>query len=94
MVTTIQKWGNSQGIRLPKVILEMAELKENDQVKVTVDNDTIVIKKTTRKPRAKVSLEERLEAYYQKPIEEILADEELYTPHEYDWGKPVGREYW
>jgi len=94
MITTIQKWGNSQGIRLPKFILESAELRENDQVDVTVDNESIIIKKTTRKRRARVSLEERLEAYYQKPIDEILAEEELYTPHEQDWGKPVGREYW
>jgi len=94
MVTTIQKWGNSQGVRLPKIILESAALKENDQVVVSVTDDSIIIKKSTRKRRAKVSLEELLEEYYKKPIDEILADEELYTPQEYDWGKPVGREYW
>jgi len=79
---------------LPKVILESVALKENDQVDVIVDDDSIIIKKAARKPRAKISLVERLEEYYQKPIDEILADEELYTPQEYDWGKPVGREYW
>ena len=83
MTTTIQKWGNSQGIRLPKVILELADMKENDPVQVVVENETIVIKKAVRKHRAKVSLAERFENY--------TGD---YQPEEYDWGKPVGREYW
>jgi len=83
MKTTIQKWGNSQGVRLPKVILESAALKENDQVDVIVDDDAIIIKKAARKRRAKVSLEELFENY--------TGD---YQPVEYDWGKPVGREYW
>ena len=34
MCTTIQKWGNSHAIRIPKAILEMAELNENDKVKI------------------------------------------------------------
>ena len=94
MTTTIQKWGNSHGVRLPKVILELADMKENDAVQVVVENDSIIIKKPTRKHRAKVSLTQRLEDYYNRPIDEILADDTLYTPQEYDWGEPVGREYW
>jgi len=83
MMTTIQKWGNSQGVRLPKVILESVELKENDIIDITVENDSIIIKKAARKRRAKVSLEERFKNY----------DGE-YQPVEYDWGKPVGKELW
>ena len=83
MTTTIQKWGNSQGIRLPKVILEMVDFEENEQVDITVRNDSIIIKKSTRRRRAKVSLAERFENY-----------DGDYQPEEYDWGKPVGREYW
>ena len=94
MLTTIQKWGNSQGVRLPRSILEELFLKENDPVEIETKNDSIVIKKASRKRRAKKSIEERLEKFYQKPLEEILADENLYTPKEYDWGKPVGKEVW
>ena len=96
MLTTIQKWGNSQAVRLPKAVLEELALHENDQVEIIVntDDNSIVIRKTTRKRRAKISLEERLEEFYQKPIDDILADETLYTPQEYDWGKPVGKEFW
>ncbi|MCL2351319.1 MAG: AbrB family transcriptional regulator [Firmicutes bacterium] len=74
--------------------METLFLHENDPVEITTENDTIVIKKTTRKHRAKKSLEERLEEFYQKPIDEILADDSLYSPAEYDWGKPAGKEVW
>ena len=43
MYTTIQKWGNSQGVRLPKVILEMANLNENDTVELKVENGKVII---------------------------------------------------
>ena len=94
MVTTIQKWGNSQAVRLPKAILETVLLQENDTVEITAENDAIIIKKTARKRRAKKSLEERFEEFYQRPMDEILADDTLYTFEEVDWGPPVGREVW
>ena len=83
MFTTIQRWGNSQAVRLPKVILESLLLKENDSVEITTENDSIIIKKTTRKRRAKKSLDERFENY--------TGD---YQCTEYDWGGPVGKEVW
>ena len=94
MVTTIQKWGNSQAVRLPKIILDSLLLQENDPVEIVSENDVIIIKRADRKRRAKKSLEQRLEDFYQKPIDEILADETLYKPTEYDWGKPAGNEVW
>ena len=83
MTTTIQKWGNSQGIRLPKTILEIMSLQENDRVEIIVDDNSIVIKKAARKRRAKMSLEERFENYNGD-----------YECIEYDWGVPSGREFW
>ena len=32
MKTTIQKWGNSQGVRIPKAILDTVEWKENEKI--------------------------------------------------------------
>ena len=81
METTIQKWGNSQGVRIPKAILETLLLRENDPVQITAANDAIVIKKITRKRRAKRSLDERFENY-----------DGSYGCAEYDWGKPMGKE--
>ena len=83
MMTTIQKWGNSQGVRLPKTILDVLSLQENDPVEITTDTNSIVIKKATRKRRAKMSLEERFKNYKGN-----------YECAEWDTGKPVGKEVW
>jgi antitoxin MazE len=83
MYTTIQRWGNSQAVRLPKSILEELFLQENDRVEITTVNDNIIIKKAARKRRAKKSLEERFENY--------TGD---YQCIEYNWGKSVGKEVW
>jgi len=83
VLTSIQKWGNSQGIRLPKSILEELLLHENDSVEILIENDYIVIRKATRKRRSKVSLEARFANYSGK-----------YQCEEIDWGKQAGNEVW
>ncbi|MDR1687880.1 MAG: AbrB/MazE/SpoVT family DNA-binding domain-containing protein [Clostridiales bacterium] len=94
MTTTIVKWGNSRGIRLPKPFLENLNLKDNDVVDVFADSETIIIKKSLT-DRHK-TLTQRLEEFYGKDIESILkeADESIEQPIVVDWGKPVGEEVW
>ena len=82
MTTTIVKWGNSRGVRLPKYLLDSVKLTENDTVEVVTENDRIVIKKTDGK-RPHKTLKERLEGF-----------EGEYVFEEWDTGKPVGREVW
>ena len=43
MTTTIQKWGNSQGVRIPKVILDTVNWAEDEQIIIVVDNGKIVM---------------------------------------------------
>lgn len=88
MLVKIQKWGNSQGIRIPKVVLDSLGIKENDKVELTQDADSITIRKSKTSHRQ--NLEEYLTSYYGKPINQI----ELPRSEEYDWGKPVGEEIW
>ena len=38
MTTTIQKWGNSQGVRIPKIILDTVNWAEEEQIMIVVDN--------------------------------------------------------
>lgn len=85
--TTIQKWGNSQGIRLPKNVIDAVNMKENDMVNLEVSESTIIIKKTTEKYK---NLHERLEAFYNKPIDEIHEIE----PSEEINIEPMGDEVW
>ena len=81
--TAIKKWGNSQGIRLSKEIISSAGLKENDNVEISVDDGIITIKKA--KPKY-LNLKERLEAFYNKPIDDIYVE----SSQEVD----VGNEVW
>lgn len=85
--TTITKWGNSQGVRLSKEVINRTGLKEDDDVEISVCNGTIVIKKA--KPQY-LSLKERLEAFYNKPIDDIFVE----RTQEVDVGAPVGEEHW
>ena len=36
MITKIQKWGNSTGVRIPKAILESLEWKENEPLTIYI----------------------------------------------------------
>ena len=86
--TTIRKWGNSQGIRISKEIMNYTGLNENDRVKIVIYNGKMVIEKVN-KPKYS-NLQERLEAFYDKPIESIFVE----SSQEIDTGEPLGGEIW
>jgi antitoxin MazE len=82
MIVKVQKWGNSQGIRLSKEILHQANILIGDELEVVTTEDQLVIK-PVYKIRGKYKIEDlvaKLPANYQ--VEEL------------DWGKPVGMEVW
>lgn len=45
MAVTLQKWGNSVGVRLPKTMLEQVGLNEGSRVEVMVEGDHLVIRR-------------------------------------------------
>ena len=71
MFTTIQKWGNSQGLRIPKPMLESVGIRENDRVELIQTADSITIKKAVALPHK--TLEQRLVEFYEKPIKILNA---------------------
>ena len=89
METTIQKWGNSQGLRIPKALLDAVGLRENDRVELIQTDDGIQIRKVSAAQHR--SLEERLAAFYGKNPAELGR---LDAEPEVDWGRPVGEESW
>lgn len=89
MYATIQRWGNSQGIRIPKALLEALNIRENDRVELMPAKDSITIKKAA--VPAHKTLEERLTAFYGRPVDEIIRIE---NGQEVEWGKAEGREVW
>jgi len=82
MVTKVQKWGNSQGLRLPKQVLEDASISIGDAVDVSARDGIIVIAPVSR-VRGKRNLQELVSRIPKN-----------YKVREIDWGKPVGREAW
>ena len=79
MTTTIQKWGNSQGIRIPKSILDTINWTENEEIIILIKDEKIVIEKAKKR----------------KNIKELFKDYKgKYEPTEIDWGEPVGDEIW
>ena len=73
----IRSWGNSQGIRIPKSILEKLNISISDTLQLDVRDDAIVLKKTFKHK----SLEERLAEYDAK-----------ISVGDFDWGEPRGKE--
>jgi antitoxin MazE len=90
MTTAIVKWGNSQGIRLPKTFLQNINLSENDKVDVLMENKTIIIKRATDKKH--FTTKERLMEFYGKNKEVIVMNTK--KQKEVDWGDPIGKELW
>ena len=88
MYATIQKWGNSNGLRFPKALLDAIGLKENDRVELIKSPDAITIRKASATQHK--TLEGRLTAVYGKPIEQ----NGRITSEEMEWGKAEGSEAW
>ena len=53
MTTKLQKWGNSQGIRIPKVILNEVKWDKNENIIIRVDNGKLIIEKANKKKNIK-----------------------------------------
>ena len=79
MISSIQKWGNSQGVRLPKNILSAAGLSASCAVKIVAEPDRIVIQK----------IEKRKYRSLQELFQNYTGD---FACEEWDTGAPVGKE--
>jgi len=82
MVTKVQKWGNSQGLRLAKQVLEEAGISVGDPVDVST-RDGVIVVAPVRRVRGKISLRQLVSRIPKN-----------YKPKELDWGAPIGREDW
>lgn len=86
MTTTLQAWGNSQGVRLPKALLSTLRLKAGASVEIELSprKDAIIVK-----PAAAPS-----GVRGRHRIEDLAAQmPKSYKTAEFGWGKS-GREVW
>lgn len=77
MSTTVQNWGNSLGVRIPKQIAKKTGVRRGTKIAIQAMEDAIILKPIKDKP----TLEELLEQ-----CTEDRRHEEM------DFGLPVGRE--
>jgi len=86
MITTLQAWGNSQGVRLPKALLSALDLKAGATVEIELSpkKDAIVVKPATAP--SGVRGRHRIEDL-------VAAMPKDYKAAEFDWGAS-GREVW
>ena len=47
-VLRVQKWGNSQRIRLPKKILKDLKIDINDKIEISLNGEEIILKKVKK----------------------------------------------
>lgn len=81
MVTKVQRWGNSQGLRLSKAVLAELGISIGDEVEVVIRDGSILVK-PIRRTQPKVDLADL--------VREIPVEYRA----EVDWGAPLGREDW
>lgn len=82
MVTKVQPWGNSQGLRLSRQLLQEVGISVGDALEVKVEEGRIVLS-PARRGRGTVSLQEL--------VREIPPG---YRAGEVEWGTPKGDEVW
>lgn len=82
MVSKVQKWGNSQGLRLSKQLLDQADINVGDEVEIVVSERQILVKKAQRsKPKYDIK-------------ELVSRIPKGYKAREESFGPAVGKEEW
>jgi len=80
VITRIQKWGNSLGLRIPRALAEDADVREGSSVDISVRRGSLVIRPVKRQ---------------EYRLEDLLAEVKLSNLHEeVDVSGPVGGEVW
>lgn len=80
MQIKVQKWGNSLAVRIPRAIADEAAVEENSVMEISVDNNTVLMKRAkTKRLRLRDLVRE-------------ITKENMHS--EFEWGEPAGREVW
>ena len=80
MITRIQKWGNSLGLRIPRALAEDAEVGEGSSVDISVRRGSLIIRPVKRQ---------------EYRLEDLLAEVKPSNLHEeVEVSGPVGGEAW
>jgi antitoxin MazE len=80
MQATIQKWGNSLALRIPKAFAQQTKVKKGSRVSLTLKNGRVIMQPIRRRKYTLKELVSKITPQNRHP--------------ETDWGPPVGKEIW
>ena len=79
MLTTIQRWGNSLAVRIPKPFALQTALEENSEVDIAVEGDRIVVSAAKKEWK----------------LDDLVSGITRRNSHkEIEWGDRTGGEAW
>jgi antitoxin MazE len=78
MLAKVQPWGNSQGLRLSKQLLEQADIAVGEDIEIVAKKGQIILKKAKKFDLAEM-------------VSRMPKD---YQVQEESFGEPVGKEVW
>lgn len=71
MKVSVNRWGNSKGIRLPKAVTEALDIEENDSLNIEIKDGAVILSK----PKKEITIEEMFKDYkggsFQAEIQEF-----------------------
>ncbi|HZV35197.1 MAG TPA: AbrB/MazE/SpoVT family DNA-binding domain-containing protein [Verrucomicrobiae bacterium] len=80
MQTTIQQWGNSLALRIPKAFAQQTRVKKGSLVNLTLKNGRVIVEPLTRRKYTLRQLVSRITARNRHS--------------ETNWGRHRGKERW
>lgn len=80
LARSVQRWGNSSAVRIPKRVMEQAGLADGDEIFFEVESPGVVVMRIAKK-----------EPTLEDLVNQVTSKN---RHHEVDWGTPVGGEVW
>lgn len=78
---TLQRWGNSNGIRIPRIVLDELKWNSGDVLQMEIQDGKVVLEPYKKENK--------------KSIQDLFAGfEEEYVAENVEWGEAQGKEVW
>ncbi|HEX8463985.1 MAG TPA: AbrB/MazE/SpoVT family DNA-binding domain-containing protein [Abditibacterium sp.] len=83
MEQTVQKWGNSLAVRIPKALARELELRSGSEVELSSEDGALILRPRAKRTRRKYDLDEMISRITDENMQPFI-----------DFGPPVGKEIW
>ena len=80
MHLTVQKWGNSLALRIPKVVAQQINVRKGSHMDMSLVENKIILSSSD------------VQKYQLKGLLKKVSKANLHK--EFSWGKPLGKEAW